>query len=240
MTIRSAGTSPQTYARIGGVLGLIIIAAGIFAEGFVRGSVIVSGDAAATAANIIQSEQLFRFGFAAELIMLSCDIAFALILYVLLKPVSRNLALLAAFFRLVLAAISGVNALNHIGALLILNGADYLSAFQPEQLYALAMLTLKMHTFGYHIALVFFGFHLLVLGYLVFRSGYLPKLIGLMLVVAAFCYWTNSFATVLDADVADRLFPLILLPSLIAELSLTLWLLVMGVNVPKWEAWHER
>lgn len=236
MTIQSVESSPQTYARIGGVLGLVIVALGIFAEGFVRGSVIVSGDAAATAANIIESEQLYRLGFAGELIMLSCDIAFALILYVLLRPVNRNLALLAAFFRLVLAAISGVNALNHIGALAILNGADFLSVFQPEQLHALAMLTLKMHTLGYHIALVFFGFHLLVLGYLIVRSDYLPTLIGLMLMIAAFCYWTNSFANILDAEFADKLFPFILLPSLIAEMSLTLWLLVMGVNVPKWMA----
>lgn len=236
MTIQTMESSPQTYARIGGVLGLAIVALGIFAEGFVRGGIIVSGDASATAANIIASEQLFRLGFAGELIMLACDIAFALILYVLLRPVSQNLALLAAIFRLVLAAISGVNALNHIGALLILSGADYLSAFQPEQLNALAMLTLKIHTFGYHIALVFFGFHLLILGYLIVRSGYLPKLIGFMLMIAAFCYWTNSFANILDAEFAGRLFPFILLPSLIAEMSLTLWLLVMGVNIPKWEA----
>lgn len=236
MTIQSAESSPQSYARIGGVLGLAIVALGIFAEAFVRGGVIVSGDAAATAGNIIESEHLFRLGFAGELVMLACDIAFALILYVLLKPVSRNLALLAAFFRLAMSAISGVNALNHIGALLILNGADYLSVFQPDQLYALAMLKLKMHTFGYHIALVFFGFHLLVLGYLIFRSDYLPKIIGLMLMIAAFCYWTNSFSNILDAEFAGRLFPFILLPSLVAEMSLTLWLLVMGVNVPKWKA----
>ena len=240
MTDRTANnsitTSPQAYARVGGLLGLIIVVAGIFAEAFVRGKLIVSGDAAATASNILASEQLFRIGFAGELVMLCSDIGIAVILYVLLKPVSRNLALLAMSFRLVMAAISGVNALNHIAVLSILGGANYLTVFGAEQLQALAMLSLKVHTYGYHISLVFFGFHVLLLGYLIFRSGYLPKIIGLMLVIASFGYLTNSFATILNLGFAKLLFPWILLPAFVAELSLTLWLLVMGVNVPRWNA----
>ncbi len=236
MTDRGITASPQTYARIGGVLGLTIVAAGIFAEGVVRGGAIVSGDAAATAGNIMASEQLWRVGFAGELLMLCADIAFALVLYVILKPVNRNLALLAAFFRLAMAAISGVNAMNHFTPLLVLGGADYLTVFQPDQLHALAYLALKTHAFAYHIALVFFGFHLILLGWLVMASGYLPKIIGVMLVIAAFCYLTNSFANILDLEFASNLFPWILLPSLIAEMSLTLWLLVMGVNMAKWKA----
>ena len=228
--------SPQVYARAAGVLGLIIIFAGLFGEVFVRGPAIVSGDAATTASNIIASAYMFRLGFAAELIMLCCDIALAVILYVLLKPVNRNLALLAAFFRLALAAVSGLNLLNHFGVLLFLSDADYLLVFQPEQLQALALLTLKMHTWGYHISLVFFGFHMLLLGYLIFKSTYLPRLIGILIVVASACYLTNSFSNILFPVFAGGLFPFILLPCLIAELTLTLWLLIKGVNLDRWKA----
>ncbi len=227
--------SPQAYARTAGVLGVIIVIAGIFAEAFVRGKVIVSTDATATANNILASEQLFRLGFAGELFMLCCDIGIAVLLYVLLKPVSRTLALLAMAFRLVMAAISGINALNHFGALLVLGGADYLTVFGVEQLHAMALLSLKLHTYGYHISLVFFGFHVLLLGYLVFRSGYLPKIIGVLLVIASFGYLANSFASILYPAFAKSLFPWVLLPALIAETSLSLWLLIMGVNVPKWK-----
>ena len=235
MTDRTVETSPQLYARVGGLLYLIIIVAGIFAEVFVRSRLVVSGDAAATANNILASESLFRFGFFSELIMLACDVAVALIFYVLLKPVNKNLALLAAFFRLVMTAISGINSLNHYSALLILGGADYLTVFETDQLHALALLSLKSHTFGYHISLVFFGFHCLVLGYLIFRSGYLPKVLGILLIIASLGYLTNSFTAILSPEYAKMLFPGILIPAFIAEVSLCLWLIVMGVNVPKWD-----
>ena len=143
MRNRSAKIPPQTYARIGGVLYLVIIVAGGFAELFARSKLIVSGDATATANNIMASELLWRSAFAAELVMLVCDVVVALILYVLLKPVDKNLALLAAFFRLMHVAIYGITGLTNIAALLVLGNANYLTALQPNQKQVRALQLLK-------------------------------------------------------------------------------------------------
>ena len=231
----TAQFSPQAYARIGGVLYLIIIAAGLFAEAFVRGRLVVPADAAATATNIMAHETLFRLGIAADLTTFLCAVALTMILYVLLKPVNRNLALLMVFFDLVQDAIGGINGLNPYRALQLLGGADYLKVFSPEQLQAMALLSLKAHSVGFGVALIFFGFSCLAVGYLIFRSGYFPKLLGILLAIAGLCYLINSFALILSPPVAGALFPWVLLPAFIGELSLALWLAVKGVNVPKWE-----
>jgi len=235
MNNRTAPASPETYARVGGVLYLIIIVAGGFAELFARSRLIVSGDAAATAGKIMASESLWRSAFAAELVMLVCDVVVALILYVLLRPVDKNLALLAAFFRLMHVAIYGITGLTNVAVLVLLGGADYLTAFQPHQLQALAFLCLRMHGEGYDVALVFFGFHCLFLGYLIFRSGYFPRLLGILMIVASLSYLANSFAGILAPRFQAMLFPGILLPFFVAEVSLSLWLTVKGVDVAKWQ-----
>ena len=227
--------SPQTYARIGGVLYLIIIAAGLFAEAFVRNKLVVPADAAATATNIMAHETLFRLGIAADLATFLLAVALTMILYVLLKPVNRNLALLMVFFNLVQDAIGGINGLNSYRALQLLGGADYLKVFSPEQLQAMALLSLKAHSVGFGVALIFFGFSCLALGYLIFRSGFFPKLLGILMAIAGLCYLINCFALILSPPVAGALFPWVLLPAFIGELSLALWLAVKGVNVPKWE-----
>ncbi|MGB8326388.1 MAG: DUF4386 domain-containing protein [Steroidobacteraceae bacterium] len=227
--------SPQAYARIGGLLYLIIIAAGLFAEAFVRDRLVVPADAAATAANITTHETLFRLGIAADLTTFLCAIALTMILYVLLKPVNRNLALLMVFFNLVQDAIGGINGLNPYRALQLLGGADYLKVFSPQQLQAMALLSLKAHSVGFGVALIFFGFSCLALGYLILKSGFFPKLLGILMAIAGLCYLINSFALILSPPVAGALFPWVLLPAFIGELSLALWLTVKGVNVPKWE-----
>jgi hypothetical protein len=236
MTTRSREASPQTYARIGGILYLFIIVAALFGEVFVRGRLIVWGDAAATANNILGSETLFRVGLAGEMLTCVCDVALALILYVLLKPVSRNLALLAAFFRLTFVGIYGVAKLFEIAALVVLGGADYLKAFEPQQLHALAHVSLRVHSFGYGVSLLFFGVCCVLFGYLIHKSGYLPRIIGVLLVIGGVGYVVFSLAQVLAPAFAARvLFPWIMLPAFPAELGLCLWLLVKGVNVPKWQ-----
>lgn len=232
MTDRAVETSPQIYARIGGWLYLIVIVAGGFAELFVRSNLIVSGDATATAKNIMASESLWRLGFAADLINVVCYVAVTLILYVLLRPVNRNLALLAAFFSLMGCAILGIDGLGHFAALLLLGGADYLKAFDPHQLQALALLSLKLHGYGYAVSMVFFGSYCLLLGYLIFRSGYFPKFLGVLLTIGSLGYLTNSFAAFLAPAFEATIF---LVPGGVAELSLCLWLIAMGVNVAKWE-----
>lgn len=227
--------SPKTLARVGGILYLIIIAAGLFAEAFVRNPLTVPADAAATAANIRAHESLFRFGIVADLSTYLFAVALTLILYVLLKPVNRNVALVMVMFNLVQDAIGGLNALNTYRPLQLLGGADYLMAFSPEQLQAMALLALKAHSVGFGVALAFFSFSCLALGYLIFTSGFLPKVLGMLMALAGACYLLNSFALILSPRLAAILFPSILLPAFVGELLFALWLAVKGVNVPKWE-----
>jgi hypothetical protein len=238
MEERQVEPSPRVLARIGGVLYLIIIVIGLFDEAFVRGKIMVPGDAAATAANMRSMESLWRFSVAGEYLLLICAIALALIFFVLLRPVSRDLALLAVFFNLVSVAVEAAVQLNLLGALFALGNADYLKAFKPEQLYALASLSVKLHGYGFGVALIFFGCVCLVLGYLIFRSGYLPRTVGVLMQIAGLSYLTDSFALLLAPSFADRIFPGILVPAFVGEASLCLWLLVKGVNVEEWNRRH--
>ena len=164
MTIRTVKTSPQLYARLAGVLYLINIACGVFGEIFVRSHLVVAGDALATAHNIMSSEFLFRCGVAGDLIMHITDVPMAVIFYVLLKPVSKDLSLLAALFGMLQTAVLVANKLNLVTVLLLLGGSNYLTAFAPNQLQALASLSLSLHEYGFGIGLVFFGVSCLVTG----------------------------------------------------------------------------
>ena len=229
-----AEASPRVLSRIGGVLYLIIIVIGLFGEAFVRDRLIVSGDAAATPANIRAMESLWRFGIAAEFFLLICAISLAPILYILLKPVSKGLALLAMFFDLVSMAVEAATTMTLLEALFPLGNAAYLRAFQPEQLYALSSLAIKSHAFGFGAALIFFGCFCVIAGYLIFRSGYLPKTVGVLMQIAGICYLINSFAPILSSSLANRIFPAILVPSFIGETSLCFWLLLKGVNMERW------
>jgi hypothetical protein len=232
----AAEASPRVLSRIGGVLYLIIIAGGLFGEAFIRGRLMVSGDAAATAANIRSMESLWRLGIASEFFMLICTTALMLILFILLRPVSRDLALLAVFFNLVSIAVEAVNEQQLLAALFPLGSADYLGAFQPAQLAAISSLSMTSYGYGFGISLIFFGCECIVIGYLIVRSGYLPRAVGVLMQIAGLCYLINSFTLILNPDLAGRLFPAILLPAFVGELSLCLWLLVKGVNVERWKA----
>ncbi len=170
--------SPKTYARIGGVLYLVIIALGLFGETFIRDRLIVSGDATATAAKITSMEPLWRFGIAAELFLLLCAVTLTWIFYVLLRPVSGDLALLATFFNLVSMALEAVIQLNFVAALFPLEKVAYLRAFTPEQLSVMAHLSAKLYSYGFGLSLTFFAGYCLVMGYLIVRSGYLPRALG--------------------------------------------------------------
>lgn len=221
----------MVYARIAGLLYLIIIVFGIFSEVFVRSSLIVSGDASATATNILASKWLFRIGFATDSIMLLSDVAIAVLFYVLLKPVSNTLALTAAVFRLTQAAILGFNLLNYYAAMLLLSGIEYATSFTSDQLYALVMLFLTLHSHGYDLGLLFFGLSSLILGYLVIKSDYFPGIFGVGLIAAAAVYLTGSLMRFLSPDYLTFITPLYIVP-LLAELSFCLWLLIKGVRVP--------
>jgi len=234
MTDLAADPSPRLYARVAGMAYLVIIVTGIFAEFFVRSNLIVPGDAAATARNIAASEILFRTGIAGEFLMLLGDVLVAGALYVVFRGFSRNLALLAAFFRLAQAAVLGVNLLNTYVPLLLLADGGYLTAFQPEQLNALVLLALEAHSFGYLIGLVFFGVHCMILGYLVVKSAYVPRILGVLLVIAGVGYLVDSFGrTLLPTydDHANLFLVIVFVPAFVAEVSFCLWLLLKGVSL---------
>ena len=227
-------TSPQVYARIGGVLYLIIIAIGFCSGLFVRDKLVVSGDVTATARNIMASESLWRITIAGELILLVCSIALTLILYVLLRPVNKTLALLAVFFNIVEFPIEAGSKLFLFAALFLSGNADYLKAFEPHQLHALVQISLKLHDYGFGIDLVFFGFACLVYGYLLFRSGYFPRTLGVLMAIAGLSYLTNSFTLILAPAYSGTISPILVL-AFIGELSLCLWLMVKGVDEQRWK-----
>src|SRR5260370_22242047 len=212
MKERITETSPQVYARIGGVLYLMIIVIGFSSEFFVRDKLVVSGDVTATANNILASESLWRISIAGELILLVCAVALTLILYVLLRPVNKNLALLAVFFNIVEFPIEAVSKLCLFAALFLSGNADYLKAFEPHQLHALVKISLKLHDYGFGIDLVFFGFACLVYGHLLFRSGYFPRTLGFLLPIAGLRYLTNRFTLILPPPYALPLFHILVLP----------------------------
>lgn len=234
MITRNDPIPVQAYARTCGFLYLYIVFVGISAETFVRSRLVVPSDPGATAANILANETLFRLGFAGELLQLAFDVVIAVLLFVLLRPVHRNIALIAALMRLSCAIVLAVASISHFAALRLIEAPGYLEALQPEQLNGLAVLAMRLHGDAYGIALVFFGFACLALGYLIYRSGYLPKAIGALMAVAGLGYLVNSFGQFLAPVFAARLFPAILMPALVAELSLSLWLIIKGVDAAKW------
>lgn len=230
MTNQMIHPSLRNVARMAGLLYLILFIAGIFAEGYVREYlIVVPGDAAATASNIVASEGLFRLGIAGDLIMILCDVALGVLFYLLLRPVSNTLALMAAFFRLAQAATLGLNLLNLFLALQLAKGADYLAQLATEQLQVLALFFLNAHDIGYDIGLIFFGVYLLLLGYLMVKSSYFPRILGVMLLIAGVVYLIDS-SSFLFPNYAALTGQLMVAPTVIAELSLTLWLLIKGIK----------
>jgi hypothetical protein len=235
MTSRTVNISPQVYARIAGVLYLINIACGLFGEIFVRRHLVVAGDALTTTHRIVASEFLFRCGVVGDLIMHITDVPMTVMFYVLLRPVSKDLSLLAALFGMLQTAVLVANKLNLVTVLLLLGGSSYLKAFDPNQLQALASLSLALHEYGFGIGLIFFGVSCMVTGYLMFRSAYFPRTLGVLQAIAGLCYLINSFAQLLSPSLANKMSPTILVPAFIGELATCVWLIVKGINISKWD-----
>src|SRR5919202_1815095 len=226
--------SPRLTARAAGFFWLMTFLGGVFALS--SGGLVVSGNAAATAANILAHESLFRSGVAANLFATACYIAATLFVYYLLKPVNRKLSLLAAFFSLTGCAGGTVTFAIQFAPLAVLGGAQYLSVFTSEQLQALALAFLRLAEQAFFIGHVFFGLHCLLVGYLIFGSKFLPRIVGALMVSAGLGWLTMSFANLLSPQLGRSLFPYVLLPGMLGEGSLTLWLLLVGVNVGRWKA----
>jgi hypothetical protein len=227
--------SIKRIARTTGFLYLIIAVANFFVFFFIVPSVSVPGNATATANNILASESLYRAGIASYLVVFLSDIAVAVLLYVLLKPVSRTLALIMMVARLAQTAIHGMNLLNYVFPLLLLNSADFLTVFEPGQLHALALLFSDAHNLGVLISEAFFGLSTVLLGYLVFKSGFFPRILGVLLVIAALGYFVDSFGILLFPDYAGIIAQVVPAALIIGELSFTFWLLVKGVDAKEWK-----
>jgi len=231
MTKPASEASPVLTARIAGVFYLLTFLTGGLSLAF-GGKVIVSGDAAATAINIMAHVPAVQIDFEADVLVVAWYIAVTALFYVLFKPVNRTVSLLAAFFSLVGCAISGIGCLLDLAPLVVLGGDKYLNVFSTEQLQSLAYMFLKLNGTAHNIPLVFFGFYCLLIGYLVFKSTFMPRTIGVLMALAGL-----SWLTFLFPPLASFLYPFNLLPGIVGEGSLTVWLLVMGVNAQRWREW---
>jgi hypothetical protein len=230
MMDRITEASPRLKARMAGAFQLLEAITATFGQVIVLGRLVVSGNAAATAGNILGHERLFWVGFASSLLGVAFHIAWALLIYVLLKPVNRSLSLLAAFFVLVCCAMQALTGLLYLAPLLILQGGSSLSAFTAEQLQALALMFLKLNTYAFEIDLVFFGFWCILTGYLIFRSTFLPRFLGVLVMISGL-----GWVTYVYPPLAHRLDTFITAASALGEIPMELWLMVMGVNVQRWK-----
>jgi len=189
--------SIQKMAKIAAGLYLLITVLAIYTHFYVPGELIVAGDATLTANNIAANQSLFRGGIFSELILLLSELILTLILYVIFKPVNKTLSMISAVSRLVMTTIHGFNVLNNIIVLVLLSGASYLAVFDTEELNALVMLFLDAYSYGFGLGIVFLGLHAVLLGYLIYVSGYFPKFLGVLFFLAAVGYFVDSFSQLL-------------------------------------------
>jgi hypothetical protein len=225
---------PQRDARIAGVIYLAIILLGIFGEMVVRGALVVPGDAPATLARIAAAPDLWRAGIAADLLMQVCDLPVIVIFYLLLRPVHRGLALFATLINLIQTAVLVANKLNLVLPLLLLDGGSVAAGLPHDQRAALALLAIQAHGYGFSIGLIFFGFACLATGWLLANSRLVPRVLGVMMVLAGVSYLVSSFALLLAPRLADAMLPWALMPALVGESALALWLTFKGVDTRHW------
>ena len=229
MTDGTVDTSPQLYARMAGVSYLVGALLSVLGQMVVLGMIVVSGNATATVANMLSHESLFRLGFVLSIMAVPFHLVWAVLFNGLFRPVNRNVSLLAGSVMLMACMMWTLSSLLYLAPLLVLQGKIALSAFAPEQMQAVVLTLLKLNAFAYDIGLVFFGFWYVLIGYLIFRSTFLPRIIGALGVLAG-C----GYLTLLWQPLAHYLYPYNLALAGPGEISLLLWLLVRGVNVHKW------
>lgn len=225
----------KNLARIAGLCYLVVIATGMFSEVFVRQALRVSNNALATAQNIQANEMLFRWGFVADLINFVVGIPAMLIIYHLFKKSNKIILQIALTLVIIQTAIIAVNLLNQITPLLLLGNDSYLNTFQQNQLAALSLLSLNIQSMGYAIGLVFFGFNCILIGYVIFKTKAIPKIIGVAYAISGLCYLINSFTIFLSKGFENPYFIYLTIPIFIGELALCLWLLIKGIDTPKIE-----
>lgn len=229
---RRRALSIQTYTKLAGVLILLSFVGGGFGEAYVPSKLIIATDAAGTVKNLMVSDVMFRLGFAGYLVEACCDVTLALIFYVLLRPVHKYVSLLAAFLGLIGTATFAAAELFYFAPTLLLRGSGYLKSFSPDQLNTLALLSLNLFGLGAVIFTVFYGLGWVLRGYLMFKSGYLPKFLGVLMTVAGLAFIVSNFTAVLAPKYQSGWLLALMVPG---SLLLTVWLLVKGVDLPKWE-----
>ena len=229
MATTPAQRSPLFHARLAGVLYLVLFVCGPYSMLYIPASIVVPDDAAATANNLMAAGWRFKLGILGDVAIFTTEVVMSAIFYVLLRPVSQSLALIAAFFRLMQAGVQGVNLLNHLGALLLVSGSDYLSVFQPGQTDALLLLTFETHRHGVLVGQLFFAVHLLFLGTLVYRAAFFPGFLGIGLVLAGVGYLIECFTLLLAPAYEAITYPGLAVAAL-GEMAFMLWLLGKGVR----------
>jgi hypothetical protein len=227
--------SDKNLARMAGFCYLIVITTGLFSEVFVRQALRVSNDALATAYNIQTNEMLFRWGFVADLINFVVGIPTIVIIYHFFKKSNKILLQIALAFVIIQTAIIAANLLNQITPLLLLGNDTYLNTFQPDQLATLSLLSLNIQSQGYGIGLVFFGFYCILIGFVIYKTNAMPRVIGVLYAIAGLCYLINSFTMFLSKGFTNPMFIYLAIPIFIGELALCLWLLIMGIDSSKIE-----
>lgn len=228
--------SVKKTARMTGLFYLAIFVANLFVFIFVSGSLNVAGDAAATAENIRASESLYRSGVVSYLIVFLSEIGATILLYKLLAPVNKTVAMLMMTTRLMQAAVHAVNLINFIFPLILINGGDYLASFTAAQVDSLVLLFTDAHYYGVLVSEAFFAVSLFLLGYLVVKSELFPSILGIMLAIAGAGYVLDSFGIFLLPQQATLFANIMIAPAIIAELSFTLWLLIKGVRTSQPES----
>lgn len=231
MTTHTTKPSPLTYARVAGILYLSLVPLAFLGFPYGLSRLFVPGDAAATAQNILSSEALFRLSIVINLLGAIINVFVALALYRLLQPVNKSMASLMVILLLLSVPIGMLNELNHVAILLLLSNADYLKVFTASQLQALVLLFHDLHNYGLSIAQPFWGLWLFPMGYLVFKSGFLPRILGILLIVGCFGWLTVSLSAFLLPNYKVEFLSV----TAIGEVLFPLWLLAKGVNVDQWE-----
>jgi len=223
------------FARLTGCLYLSIIVIGFWVEVFVRGRIIVPGNASATAHNLATHEMLWRLGFGGEATMWLFSVVTMTVFYILFRPIDPIIALMALLFNVMDTAIETINAvLCNFAALFLSQGLGALAAFDAQQRAAAVSFALRLHEHGFGAGLLFFGFWLILTGYLMLRSGYFPRWIAVSAAIGGVCYALNSYILFVAPVLQDYLFPAILLPSLVAELSISIYMIVFGFDVKRY------
>ena len=238
MNNRTTSFWPQRAARLSGLLYLVVIVGGGFAELGVRERFLVAGDAVATANNVLANESLFRWGFAADLVAVLCVVPLIYLLYELLKDANRHVARTAVFFSLVGIAVQSAALLGHFAPLVLLKRGAALGV-PIDLLRAQTYMALQLQGIGYAVALTFFGGTMLFRGYLIVRSALVPRSIGVALMVEGVAYWANSLFDFVAPGFAGAALQILMVTAL-AEVALCLWLLAVGVNVERWQELRAR